>query len=142
VRVVVRVNVPSGVHRLDVFQELGVHGHHVFDVAVNRAILDHPDFVVTLDDGRFDLAGFFLNDLPRVFAAFDDPLARFLDALGAERVGDAGPAQCGFGLLPRFLQGLVRPLKNWMALKAPLATNDNPFSTYLIGLCIVFLKRV
>src|SRR5215475_9500131 len=31
-------------------------------------------------------------------------------------------------------------LKNWIALKAPLATFDNPFSTYLIGLCIVFLK--
>jgi hypothetical protein len=31
-------------------------------------------------------------------------------------------------------------LKNWMALKAPLATIDNPFSTYLIGLCIVFLR--
>ena len=31
-------------------------------------------------------------------------------------------------------------LKYWMALKAPLATIDNPFSTYLIGLCIVFLR--
>src|SRR5262245_23126804 len=31
-------------------------------------------------------------------------------------------------------------LKNWMAWKAPLATTDNPFSTYLIGLCIVFLN--
>jgi hypothetical protein len=29
-----------------------------------------------------------------------------------------------------------------MALKAPLATADNPFSTYLIGLCIFFLRVV
>src|SRR5882672_2985673 len=33
-------------------------------------------------------------------------------------------------------------LKNWMALKAPPATTDNPFSTYLIGLCIVFLRVI
>src|SRR5262249_10844975 len=31
-------------------------------------------------------------------------------------------------------------LKYWMALKAPPANIDNPFSTYLIGLCIVFLR--
>src|SRR5262245_33815964 len=31
-------------------------------------------------------------------------------------------------------------LKNWMASKAPPANTDNPFSTYLIGLCIVFLR--
>src|SRR5262245_65830101 len=33
-------------------------------------------------------------------------------------------------------------LKNWMASKAPPANADNPFSTYLIGLCIVFLRVV
>src|SRR5262245_45842871 len=33
-------------------------------------------------------------------------------------------------------------LKNWMALKAPLAMYDSPFSTYFIGLCMVFLKCV
>src|SRR5262249_276630 len=31
-------------------------------------------------------------------------------------------------------------LKNLMAFKAPLATIDNPFSTCLFGLCIVFLN--
>src|SRR5262245_25756180 len=31
-------------------------------------------------------------------------------------------------------------LKNWRVLKAVVATADNPFSTYLIGLCMVFLN--
>src|SRR5574341_896427 len=33
-------------------------------------------------------------------------------------------------------------LKNWMVLNSAPAATDNPFSTYLIGLCIVFLKIV
>src|SRR5262245_54292277 len=33
-------------------------------------------------------------------------------------------------------------LKYWIALKAPPANADKPFSTYLIGLCIVFLRVV
>src|SRR5262247_2203782 len=33
-------------------------------------------------------------------------------------------------------------LNNLMTLKTPCAANDNPFSTYLIGLCIVFLNVI
>ncbi|MCG3162575.1 MAG: hypothetical protein JMDDDDMK_03854 [Acidobacteria bacterium] len=125
VRVVVRVNVASGIHRFDVLQELGVHRHLIFDVTVNGAILDHPDFVVAFDDCRFDLAGLFLNQFPGVFAIFDDTLARLFDALGAQAIGDAGPAQCRFGLLPGFLQRLVRPFRDERFVRVELVEKLN-----------------
>ena len=54
--VIVRGNVAAGEVLLDPVQELGVDGHHVFVLAVNRAFLDHPDFAVALDDLRLDFA--------------------------------------------------------------------------------------
>jgi len=37
-------------------EEFGVDGHHIFVVAVDRAVLDHPDLAIALDNLRFDLA--------------------------------------------------------------------------------------
>ena len=54
--VVVCADVAAGEVRLDVLEELRVDGHDVFDASVCRTILDHPDFVVALDDRGFDLA--------------------------------------------------------------------------------------
>jgi len=34
----------------DPAEELGIDGHHIFVVAVERAILHHPDLPVALDD--------------------------------------------------------------------------------------------
>ena len=35
---------------LEVLEERRVHRHHVFEVAVDRAVLDHQDLAVALDD--------------------------------------------------------------------------------------------
>jgi len=40
-------------HALDVLEKLHVDGHHVFKVAVNRAVFNHPDFAVFLNDLGF-----------------------------------------------------------------------------------------
>ena len=37
-------------------KNVGVHGHHVFEVAVDRAVLHHQDLAVALEDRRLDLA--------------------------------------------------------------------------------------
>jgi hypothetical protein len=39
-----------------VLEEGRVHGHDVFEVPVERTVLDHQDLAVPLDDRRFDLA--------------------------------------------------------------------------------------
>jgi hypothetical protein len=48
-------------------EKLRVNRHHVFVVAVNRTILNHPDFVVALDDLRFDFTNFSLMSIDGSF---------------------------------------------------------------------------
>src|SRR5215470_16253461 len=71
-----------------------------------------------------------------------------LTHLGQSESVTRGQPSVGFVFCHDFSRGLsdhlgindslgLNWLKNWMALKAPLAIADNPFSTYLIGLCIV-----
>ena len=50
--VVVRRDVAAREVLLDPLEELRVDRHHVFDMAVLRAILDHPDLAVAFDDLR------------------------------------------------------------------------------------------
>ena len=59
--VVVGANVAAGEDLFQVLEELGVHRHHVFKVAVLGAILHHQDLAVALDDLRLDLADLFVQ---------------------------------------------------------------------------------
>ena len=62
-------------------------------MAVDGAVLHHQDLAVALDDLGLDLADLLVQqDLVRQLAV-DDLLADLRDALGAERVGGAGPAE-------------------------------------------------
>jgi hypothetical protein len=61
-------------------------------VAVLRAVLDHPDLAVALDDLRLDLADFFVHQNVDRQMAVENLLANFRHALGAKRVGRARPA--------------------------------------------------
>ena len=56
--IVVRANVAARKNILQVFEEGRIDRHHVFKMAVNRAILHHEDFAIALDHLRFDFAGF------------------------------------------------------------------------------------
>jgi hypothetical protein len=109
--VVVGADVAAGEGFLEVLEESRVYRHDVFEVAVFLTVLDHQDFAVALDDLGLDLADFLVEeDLVRE-QAVDDLLADFGDALRAKRVGGARPAERGAGLLVRFEQGLIGPVR-------------------------------
>ena len=84
-----------------------VDRHHVFEVPVDRTILDHPDFAVALDDLRLDLANFLIDQNTDVLLAADNRFARFDHAVWTKRISGARPAERRLALLPRFQQRLV-----------------------------------
>ncbi len=88
-------------------EEVDIHRHHIFKVAVDGAILHHQDFAVALHDGGFDLAGFFIEqDFMRQFAV-NNLLPDFRNALGTQRVRGARPSEWRLGLFPRLQYRLV-----------------------------------
>src|SRR6202521_4367895 len=109
--VVMGGNIAAWVLALDPAQPLGIDSHHVFVVAVERAILHHPHLAVALDDLRLDFADLLVHQVAPVFLARDDGFAGFFPALGAKRIGLPREAQRRLGLFPRLQQWLVRPLR-------------------------------
>ena len=87
-----------------------IDGHDVFEMPVERAVLDHQDFAVPLDDLRLDFAGPFLQQDAVILFAVDDLLADLRHATGAQRIGFPRPAQGRLRLFTRLQQRLVRPL--------------------------------
>src|SRR6266849_1602442 len=98
--VVVGGNIAAGELLLDVVEEFGVDGHHVFVVAVDGAVFDHPNFAVAFDNLRFDLADLLVHEVAPVFFAVNDGFAGFFDAIGTERIGLPRPAEGWLGLFP------------------------------------------
>ena len=109
--VVVGADVAAGEDLFEVLEEGGVDRHDVFKVAVLGAILNHEDFAVALDDLRLDFANLLIQKNFVGQLAVDDLLANLGDALGAEGVGGAGPAERRLFFLVRLQEGLVRPLR-------------------------------
>ena len=109
--IVVGANVAAREDFFQVLEEVGVHGHHVFEVAVLRAVLHHQDLAVALDDLRLDLADLLVHQHFDRQLAVEDLLADLRNALRAQRVGGARPAQRRLRLLVRLQQRLVRPLR-------------------------------
>jgi len=110
VLIVVRGNVTARVLRFDPTEKTGVHGHHVFVVAVQRAILHHPDLAVAFHNLRFDLADLFMHQVAPIFLSIDDRFARFLHTCGTQRIRLPRETQRRLGLFPGLQQRLVRPL--------------------------------
>ena len=108
--VVVGADVAAREDVLKVLEEGRVHGHQVFELAVGGALFHHPYFAIAFDHLGLDFAQLVvLEDGDGKFAV-EDALAEFGDALGAERVGGAGPAEGRLGLLVGLQQRLVGPL--------------------------------
>ena len=105
--VVVGVDVAAGIDAFDVLKKLGIDRHHILEVAVDRAILNHPDLVVALDDRRLDLTRTILNHLERILAVIDDPLPCLFDTGRAEAVRHTRPTKGRLRLLPRLLKRLL-----------------------------------
>ncbi len=59
--VVMRPNVATGKNLFEMLEERRIHRHDVLKVAMLRAILNHQDFAVPLDDVRLDLADFLVQ---------------------------------------------------------------------------------
>src|SRR5215468_3827250 len=58
--VIVGRDIASGEHCFDVLQERRVDRHHVFIMAVDWTVLNHPDLAIALDNLGFYLANFFV----------------------------------------------------------------------------------
>src|SRR5205823_325530 len=114
--VVVRADVAPRERFFQVLEERRIDRHHVFEVPVDRAVLDHDDLAVLLGDSGFDLAHLLVEKNPVILLAVDDRLARGAHAVRAERVGFARPAKRRLYLLPRFLQREIRPLRSKRAV--------------------------
>ena len=109
--VVVRLDVAPGERLLEVLEHRRVDRHHVLEMPVQRAVLDHEDLAVALEDRRLDLADLLGQQNRHVLLAVDDRLARFAHAHRTQRVGFTRPAQRRLGLLPRLVQRLIRPFR-------------------------------
>ena len=118
--VVVGADVAAGEDLFQVLEERGVDGHHVFEVAVDRAILHHQDLAVALDDLRLDLAGLVGVEDFEGRLAVQDLLADFRDAARAQRIGLARPAERRLGLFPGLEQRLVGPFRSEAGVLADL----------------------
>ena len=77
-----------------------------------RAVLDHPDLPVTLDDLGFDLADLFVKQRRNIALAANDLLTSLDDAVRAERIGLTREAERRLRFLPRFEDRLVRPFRD------------------------------
>src|SRR5580658_9067290 len=109
--VVVGSDVAAGENIFEMLGEFGIDRHHVFEVAVLRAVLDHQDLAVAFDDGGFDLAYLFVHqNFVRQFAV-EDLLTDFRDTLRAQRIGGAGPAEGWLRLFVGLEQRFVGPFR-------------------------------
>ena len=93
-------DIASGEVLLDPLEELHINRHQVFGFAVLRAVFDHPDLAIALDDRGLNFAHLLMEQLCPVGCAADDGFAGFFDAFRTEGVGLARPSEDGFGLLP------------------------------------------
>src|SRR5262249_14839750 len=112
VLVVVRADAAAREGLFQVAEYLRVNGHHIFKMAVDRAILDHQNLSVALNDLSFDLSYPLVTQDVHGKLAVKDSLADLRDALRAQAVGGPRPAERRLGLLPGFEQGFVRPSWN------------------------------
>jgi hypothetical protein len=146
--VFVGANVAAGENVFQVLGEFRVDRHQVFEMAMLRAVLDHPDFAVAFDDLGLDLAHLFVHQNVDGQVAVENLLANFGDALGTKRIGRTRPAERRLRLFPGLEQGFsdhlgigaslgAMRLRRSNTAHAPVAATVTAFSTYLIGLCIL-----
>ena len=109
--VVVRADVAPGEGLLEVLEEGGIDGHHILEVPMDRAVLDHEDAAVALDDLRLDLADLLVQQDPVVALAVENLLPGLANADRAQRIGVPRPAKRRLHLLPGLLQRQVRPVR-------------------------------
>src|ERR1700738_4908390 len=106
-------DVAAGKNIFKMLRELRINRHHIFKVSVRRAVLDHQDLAVALDDLRLDLADLFVHQNFVGQLAVENLLADLGDAPGTQRVSRARPAERRLGLFIGLEQRLVGPFRRW-----------------------------
>src|SRR6266571_7226752 len=101
--IVMGIDVASRIHRFDVFQKPFIDSHHVLELAMDRALFNHPDLTVSFKDGRLDLTNLLIDQNPIIGIPVQYLLTGLLNALWTEGVRGARPSQGRFRLLPRLL---------------------------------------
>src|SRR5262249_24436530 len=81
----------------------------ILEVTVDRAVLDHEDLPVPLENRGLDFPYLFVEQHAHVFLAVENLLPRLADAVRAEGVRLSRPAEHRLGLLVRFQQPLLMP---------------------------------
>src|SRR5262245_34196088 len=84
--IVVSPDVPAWKVLFDPFQKFHVFGHHVFKLAVFRAVFHHPDLAVALKDRGFDFSYVIGDKTSVIFFSVDNLLSRLLHTCGTERI--------------------------------------------------------
>src|SRR6185312_906309 len=126
--IVVGSDVAAGKVVFEVLKERRVDGHYVVKMAMLGAVLDHQNLAIALDDLGLDFANLLIQkDLVRQLAV-ENLLAALRDALGAQRVGGARPAQGRLFLLPALQERLFAPLggEGGVGADAVNALEDSP----------------
>jgi hypothetical protein len=90
--ILVRPYVAAGKAFFQMFEEGRVDGHHVLEVAVNGAVLDHQDLAVALNDLRFNLAYLVVEQDGQRLLAAQDFRPNLGDTAWAQRIGFPRPA--------------------------------------------------
>src|SRR5918992_491835 len=98
--VIVRLDISTWEHRLDMREEFRVDRHHVFKTTVDWTILDHPNLAVTFNNLRFNLANLLVDKYRNVLLATQDLLTRLDDTIRTQRVSRSRPSQGGLCFLP------------------------------------------
>src|SRR6185437_7209562 len=116
--VIVRGNIAAREILLDPFEEFRIDGHQVFAHAVDGTFFHHPNLAIALDDLRFDLADFLVDEISPIFFATDDGFAGIFDATRTQRIRCARPAERRLALFPGFEQWLIRPFwrEGWVRI--------------------------
>ena len=116
--VVVRLDIAPGEDLFQMAEEGGVDGHDIFKVAMRGAVLHHQNLAVALDDLGLDLAHLLVQEHFVGQLAIDNLLADLRHALGAQRIGAAGPAQRGLLFLVGLQERLFRPFGGERGIRA------------------------
>ena len=150
--VVVRLDVAPRERFLEVLEHRRVDRHDVLEVPVNRAVLDHHDLAVALENRRFDFADLLGQENRDVLLAVENLLARLPHARRdtSESVCRGQPSGglvfchdlfSGFSDHFGVNDGLRRiEFSVLNTCHAPSAAMASPFSAYLTGRCIEFVS--
>lgn len=84
--IVMGVDVAAREEGFNMLQKFRIDRHHVFEMSVRRAILDHPYLAIAFDDLSFDLADVLVDQRRNLAVAAENLLTSFDHAVRAKRI--------------------------------------------------------